>query len=66
MVMFLAQHPMESISQIIRFARASRQVADFNTRINLLTQKLLKQGYQYHKFRKAFSEFLSTILWFDI
>ena len=66
MVMFLAQHPMESISQLIRFARASRQVADFNTRINLLTQKLLKQGYQYHKFRKTFSKFLSTILCFDI
>ena len=32
------------ISQLIRFARASSYVADFNTRYKLLTQKLLKQG----------------------
>ena len=44
------------ISQLIRFARASSYVADFNTRNNLLTQKLLKQGYQYHKLRKTFSK----------
>ena len=30
-------------SQLIRFARASSHVADFNTRNKLLTQKLLKQ-----------------------
>ena len=30
------------ISHLIRFARASSYVADFNTRIKLLTQKLLK------------------------
>ena len=45
------------ISQLIRFARASSYVADFNTRIKLLTQKLLKQGYRYHKLRKTFSKF---------
>ena len=39
------------ISQLIRFARASSHVADFNTRNKLLTQKLLKQGYRYHKLR---------------
>ena len=32
------------ISQLIRFARASSYVTDFNTRNKLLTQKLLKQG----------------------
>ena len=32
------------ISQLIRFARASSYVADFNTHNKLLTQKLLKQG----------------------
>ena len=32
-------------------------VADFNTRNELLTQKLLKQGYRYHKLRKTFSKF---------
>ena len=45
------------ISQLIRFARASSHVADFKTRSKLLTQKLLKQGYQYHKLRKTFSKF---------
>ena len=42
------------ISQLIRFARASSQVTDFNTRQKLLSQKLLKQGYQYYKLRKHF------------
>ena len=45
------------IFQLIRFARASSIVADFNTRNKLLTQKLLKQGYRYHKHRKTFSKF---------
>ena len=45
------------ISQLFCFARASSIVADFNTCNKLLTQKLLKQGYQYHKFRKTFSKF---------
>ena len=45
------------ISQLIRFARASSHVTDFNTRNKLLNQKLLKQGYQYHKLRKIFSKF---------
>ena len=44
------------ISQLIRFARASSYVTDFNTRNKLLTQKLLKQGYRYHKLRKTFSQ----------
>ena len=37
--------------------RASSYVADFNTHNRLLTQKLLKQGYRYHKLRKTFSKF---------
>ena len=41
----------------MRFARSSSYVTDFNTRNKLLTQKLLKQGYQYHKLRKTFSKF---------
>ena len=45
------------ISQLIRFARASSHVADFNTRNKLLTQEFLKQGYRYHKLRKTFSKF---------
>ena len=30
---------------------------DFNTRNKVLTAKLLRQGYRYHKLRKAFSKF---------
>ena len=45
------------ISQLIRFARASCFVADFNICNKLLTQKFLKQGYRYHKLRKTFSKF---------
>ena len=44
-------------SLLIRFARASSYITDFNTRNKLLTQKLLKQGYRYHKLRKTFSKF---------
>ena len=44
------------ISQLIRFARVSSHVTDFNTRNKLLTAKLLNQGYRY-KLRKAFSKF---------
>ena len=32
-------------------------VDDFNNRNLFLTVKLLKQGYRYHKIRKAFSKF---------
>ena len=32
-------------------------VNDFNNRNLFLTAKLLKQGYLYHKIRKAFSKF---------
>ena len=45
------------ISQLIRFARTSSLVADLNTRNIFLIQKLLKQGYRYHKLRKTFSKF---------
>ena len=45
------------ISQLIQFARVSSHVDDFNTRNKVLTAKLLRQGYRYHKLRKAFSKF---------
>ena len=52
------------ISKLIRFARASSCVADFNTRNKLLTQKLLKQGYQYHiiNFAKYFQNFIDDTM----
>ena len=43
-----------NISQTIRFARASSHVDGFNTRDKVLTAKPLRQGFRYHKFRKAF------------
>ena len=47
------------ISQLIRFARVCSNVDDFNNRNLILTVKLLKQGYRYHKTRKLkiFSKF---------
>ena len=44
-------------SQLIRFARASSHVSDFNSCNKFLTAKLLKQCYRYHKLRKASSKF---------
>ena len=46
------------ISQRIRFAGECNHVADYSTRNKSLTQKLLKQGYQYHKLPKTLSIFL--------
>ena len=45
------------ISQLIRFARASSNLYDFNYRNKALTAKLFRQGYRYFKLRKAFSKF---------
>ena len=42
------------ISQLIRFARVSSHVTDFNARNKILTCKLLHQGYRYHKLSKSF------------
>ena len=47
------------ISQLIRFARASSNLSDFNCRNKAHTAKLLKKGYRYFKLRKAFSKFYS-------
>ena len=44
-------------SQLIRFARVSSHVSDFNVPNKSLTDKLLQQGYRYHKLRKTFSKF---------
>ena len=45
------------ISQLIRFARVSSHLDDFNTRKKVLTARLLRQGYRYHKIRMSFSKF---------
>ena len=57
MAMFHVVLLTEYISQLIRFARVCSHVDDFNTRNKCLTAKLLKQGYRYHKLRKAFFKF---------
>ena len=49
------------ISQLIRFARVSSHVADFNARNKCLAAKLLQQGYRYHK-PKDFLQILSPTL----
>ena len=46
-----------SYGNYIRFARVSSHVDDCNTRNKVLTVKLLRQGYRYHKLRTAFSKF---------
>ena len=48
------------ISQLIRFARVCSNVDDFNNKNLFLPVKLLKQGYRYHKIRKAFFLLNST------
>ena len=45
------------ISQLIRFARASSNLIDFNCRNKALTAELLCQGFRYFKLHKAFSKF---------
>ena len=45
------------ISRFIRFASMCSHVEDFNARNKCLIAKLLKQGYRYHKLRKAVSKF---------
>ena len=45
------------ISQLIRFARASSNLSDFNCHNKAFTVKLLRQGHRYFKLRKAFSKF---------
>ena len=52
------------ISQLIRLARVSSHVDEFNTHIKVFTAKLFRQGYKYHKDRKIFSKFYRRL--FDI
>ena len=51
-----------SLWSLYHFARASSYVTDFNTRNNLLTQKLHKQGYWYHKLCKTFLNFIDDAM----
>ena len=51
-----------SISQHIRFARASNYVADFNTSNKLFTQKLLNNAIGIINFTKPFLNFIDNTL----
>ena len=46
------------ISQLIRFARVCSNVDGFN---NILTSKLLKQGYRNHKLHSFFQNLITDI-----
>ena len=48
-------------SQLIRFARVSSHVTDFNTRNKLLNAKLLNQGYRIINYVKPFLSFVDVI-----
>ena len=50
------------ISQLIRFARVSSHVDDFNTRNTVLTAELSRQGYRYLKVVRRFQKFIGGIL----
>ena len=50
------------ISQLIRFARVSSHVTDFNARNKILTGELLQQGYRYHKLRKTVHNFIAKLV----
>ena len=53
MVIFLVWHPIVLCFPVNRFARVSSHVDDLNTRNKVLTANFLRQGYRYHKIRKA-------------
>lgn len=48
------------ISQLIRFARACSNVTDFDRKNLQITEKLLKQGYRFHKLVKSFWKFFKN------
>ena len=50
------------ISQLIRFARASSHVADFNTRNKLLTQTFKNKAIRILNFAKPFLNFIDDTI----
>ena len=50
------------ISQLIRFARASNHIADFNTCNKLLTQKLHNEAIGIKNFAKPFLNFIDDTM----
>ena len=62
MEMFLAHLPKVFLFSAYSVERECSNVDDFNNRNLFLTAKVLKQGYRYHKIRKAFSKILPQTL----
>ena len=50
------------ISQLIRFARASSYISDFNTRNKLLTQKFLNKAISIINLAKLFLNFMDDTM----
>ena len=48
------------ISHLIRFARVFSHVDDFSIRNKVLTTKLLRHGYRYHKIQNSNFKILSA------
>ena len=57
MAMFLVRHPMVFIFLNLFDLHECLVMLMTNTRSKVLTAKLLRQGYRYHKIRKAFAKF---------
>ena len=58
MVMFLVRHPMVIIFlNLFDLLEFLVMLMTFILVIRFLTAKLLRQGFRYHKLRKAFSKF---------
>ena len=56
-MMFLTRHPMVFTFLNLFVLLECSVMLIHNTRNQVLTAKLLKQGYRYHKLRKVFSKF---------
>ena len=54
MGMFLAYLPMVYTFRNLFVCEGISYDGDFNNRDHFITSKLIKQGYRYHKLRKAF------------
>ena len=54
------------ISHLIRFARVSSHVNDFTTRNKVLTAKLLRQGYKYHKILKFYRRHFDIVSKYNV
>ena len=62
MEMFMPPSYGVNISQVIHFVSVCSTASDFNNRNQILSVKLLKQGYGYHKIRKVYQRHSKLIV----